>query len=74
MAWIEDWLQVSPDGGDGSLELLLMLIAAAGVTMALVAWSSRARSVLRRMLAPTPIDALRRVSLVQRESDRSSAT
>jgi len=67
MTWIEDWLQVSPDGGNGTLELLLILIVAAGVATALVAWSPRARSVLRRM------SSVRSVSRVEREPNRYSA-
>ena len=55
MAWIENWLQVSPDGGDGSLEMLLLLIAAA----LLLGISRRARMLLqtlilsRRLKTPT---------------------
>lgn len=52
MNWIENWLQVSPDGGDGSLEMLVLLVAATGAAALLMAFSRRARSLIRRVIAP----------------------
>lgn len=57
MNWIENWLQVSPDGGDGSLELLVLLVVAAGAAALLVAFSRRARSLIRRLIAPAVTEA-----------------
>jgi hypothetical protein len=39
MTFIESWLGVSPDGGDGSLEALYLAVAAA----AAVVWLARRR-------------------------------
>jgi hypothetical protein len=47
MDWIERWLGVSPDGGDGSLELLLVLLVVTIVPM----FSRRVRSSLKRRVA-----------------------
>lgn len=51
MDWIERWFGVSPDGGDGSLELLLTLTALAIVAIAILAASPRARSWCLRLFA-----------------------
>jgi hypothetical protein len=50
VTWIENWLQVSPDGGDGSLEMLLLLIAMAGATALLLGISRRARMLLQSLI------------------------
>jgi hypothetical protein len=57
MNWIENWLQVSPDGGDGTLEVLLILVAAAGVVALLLVISRRARMLFQRLIAPRAIKA-----------------
>ena len=57
MNWIENWQQVSPDGGDGSLELLVLLVVATGTAALLVAFSRRARSLIRRVIAPAVTEA-----------------
>ncbi len=44
MDWIERWFGVSPDGGDGSLELLLTLVAIVVMAVAILAVNARARS------------------------------
>ena len=50
MDWIERWFGVNPDGGDGSLEFLLMLVAVT-LAFALVLGSSRrARSSFLRLI------------------------
>ena len=53
MDFIEQWLGVSPDGGDGSLELLY--IAAIIVIALAVAFRTR----LRKLARGTPPDAVR---------------
>jgi hypothetical protein len=54
MNWIEIWLQVSPDGGDGTFEMLLMLAAAGGGGALLLVINRRARMLLRSLIAPRP--------------------
>jgi hypothetical protein len=54
MTWIENWLQVSPDGGDGSLEMLLLLIATAGAAALLLGISRRARMLLQTLIPWRP--------------------
>jgi hypothetical protein len=54
MTWIENWLQVSPNSGDGSFELLLMLMATAGAAALLLVISRRARMLLQSLIAPRP--------------------
>ena len=42
--WIESQLRISPDGGSGVLELLLVIIPiVAGVVVMLVSWTRRER-------------------------------
>ena len=48
---------MSPDGGDGSLELLVLLVVATGTAALLVAFSRRARSLIRRVIAPAVTEA-----------------
>jgi hypothetical protein len=55
MDWIERWLQVNPDGGDGSLELMLILLAVTGLVTVMLVFSRRSRSwflQLRSAIAP----------------------
>jgi len=40
MNWIEQWFGFAPDNGDGSLELLIMLVVAAVIVVAAV-WRVR---------------------------------
>jgi len=54
VTWIENWLQVSPDGGDGGLEMLLLLIAMAGATALLLGISRRARMLLQSLIPSRP--------------------
>jgi hypothetical protein len=57
--WIEQWLGASPDGGDGSLELLLILLAVTAAVAFLVRGSHRTRSSLLKlikMIAPRPLN------------------
>jgi hypothetical protein len=51
MDWIERWFGMSPDGGDGSLELLLTLIALTIVAIGVLAANARARTWCMRLLA-----------------------
>jgi len=48
MDWIERWFGVAPDHGDGTLELLLLLAAAAVLATAALTYHSRSRSALSR--------------------------
>lgn len=50
MDWIEQWFGISPDGGDGSLERILLgaLVVVAGATMSTAV--PRVRESLRRVL------------------------
>jgi hypothetical protein len=51
MDWIERWLHVSPDGGDGSLELMLILLAVTGLVTVMLVFSRRSRSWFRPLRA-----------------------
>ena len=54
MDWIERWFNVSPDNGDGSLELLIFLaLVAVAVTLAL-ATRPQLRARVRRWLGARP--------------------
>jgi hypothetical protein len=46
MDFIEKWLGISPDGGDGSLEALYLL--AVVVVLAAIAFRARIRGLIRR--------------------------
>lgn len=46
MDFIEKWLGISPDGGDGSLEALYLL--AVVVVLAAIAFRTRIRRLIRR--------------------------
>lgn len=48
MDWIEQWFGFAPDNGDGTLELLIMLVAAAVIAVAVVWRLPRARRALLR--------------------------
>jgi len=50
MDWIERWFGVSPDGGDGSLEFLLMLVAVAVAFVLVLGSSRRVRSSFLRLI------------------------
>ena len=49
MDWIERWWGVSPDGGDGSLEMVFVSIAAAVVVASVPLFSRRVRSLCLRL-------------------------
>lgn len=51
MDWIERWFGVDPDGGDGRLELLLMLLAVAVIFAVVLMFNHRARAALQRWVA-----------------------
>jgi hypothetical protein len=51
MNWIEAWLGVSPDGGDGSLELLLVLLAVTSMVAMVLVFRRRAQSLFLRLIA-----------------------
>lgn len=61
MDWIERWFGVSPDGGDGTLELLLMLLAAVAVVAAILGFSRRARGSFLRLVKWIVPGALRKL-------------
>ena len=51
MDWIEQWFDFDPDGGDGSVELLIM-VAAAVVVVAAIAWyRPKSRAAIARFLS-----------------------
>jgi hypothetical protein len=47
MDFIERWFELSPDGGDGSTELLYIVVAVA-VVVAIVSWRTLKRLEWRR--------------------------
>ena len=51
MDWIETWLGFSPDGGDGSLETLLVALLATAACAAFLGFTRRGRVVLRRAVS-----------------------
>jgi len=51
MDWIERWFGLSPDNGDGSLELLLVLICVFAVSFIAVALNPRWRRLAGGYLA-----------------------
>ena len=48
MNWIENWLHVSPDHGDGSLEILFILAIVAAAVMVFAAMHHRTRTMVLR--------------------------
>ncbi|HVO16072.1 MAG TPA: hypothetical protein VMV26_12695 [Alphaproteobacteria bacterium] len=50
MDWIERWLGVGPDGGDGSVEWLIVLLVITAAVVGTLAVSMRARSWFRRLV------------------------
>lgn len=59
MVWVEHWLGVSPDGGDGSLEWLLIFLAVMVVVAAVLVFSRRARTSFLRLVGTIALGALR---------------
>ena len=51
MDWIEQWFGFAPDNGDGSLELLIMLVGAAVIVVAVVWRVPPARAWVLRYFA-----------------------
>ena len=49
MDWIEQWFGFSPDNGDGTFELFLMLLAVAVVAGFIIALNQRARQAFLRL-------------------------
>jgi len=60
MDWIERWFGVSPDGSDGTLEFLLILLAITAVVALVVAFNGRARSSFLRSVKTIVPNAPRR--------------
>jgi hypothetical protein len=56
MDWIETLFGVSPDGGDGSTEALIVVACMIAVPMLVVALSSKLRSKLRALFSRRPLD------------------
>jgi hypothetical protein len=48
MDWIEQWFGLAPDGGDGTLEAMLVVVVAVVVLAAVTALMRRGRGVVRR--------------------------
>ena len=51
MDWIEQWFGIAPDNGDGTLELLIVLVVAAVIVSAAVWRVPRARTAASRFFA-----------------------
>lgn len=47
MDWIERWFGVAPDNGDGTLELLLLLVVVTVAVIAGLALHPRSRAAIR---------------------------
>jgi hypothetical protein len=52
MDWIESWFGISPDGGNGVSELLIVVAGVAIVIAVVPALRQRAVRLLRRIVAP----------------------
>jgi len=51
MDWIEKWLGFAPDNGDGTFELMIMVLVATVVVVAVVWKVPRARAAALRFFA-----------------------
>jgi len=51
MDWIEQWFGFAPDNGDGTLELMIMLVAAVVIVVAVVWRVPVARAAALRFFA-----------------------
>jgi hypothetical protein len=51
MDWIEQWFGFAPDNGDGTLELMIMLVAVAVVTVAVIWRMPAPRAIALRFFA-----------------------
>ena len=51
MDWIEQWSGFAPDGGDGTLELVIMLVAAAVIVVAVIWRVPAARAAALRFFS-----------------------
>ena len=51
MDWIESWFGVSPDGGDGTFELLLVVLAATAILVVALSVNRWLRSLAQRLVA-----------------------
>lgn len=51
MDWIEQWFGFAPDNGDGTLELMIMLVAGAVIVVAVVWRVPVARAAASRFFA-----------------------
>jgi len=62
MDWIEQWLGISPDNGDGSLELLLVLVCVSVISLVGIGVNPRLRRLVGRYLtSPAKGAAARRI-------------
>ncbi len=50
MDWIEQWFGLAPDGGDGTLEAMLVVVVAVVVLAAVTVLTRRGRGVIRTVL------------------------
>jgi hypothetical protein len=50
MNWIERWLDIAPDNGDGTLEWLIVLVVTVLVLVPAALSRSRVRSAVRRFV------------------------
>ena len=60
MDWIEQWFGIAPDNGDGTLELLIVLVVAAVIVSAAVWRIPRARTTVLRFFARLHVIAIGR--------------
>ncbi len=51
MDWIEQWFGFSPDGGDGSIEALIIGLVVAVLLLVAVLMTERGRAVFRSVAA-----------------------
>ena len=50
MDWLESWVGISPDNGDGSLELMMLFVAAVGLAVVAIGAHAPTRSAIARCL------------------------
>ena len=60
MDWIESWFGVSPDGGDGTFELLIIVLAAAAIFVVALVFNRRLRASCQWLITAAIPRGLRR--------------
>jgi hypothetical protein len=61
MDWIEQWIGISPDNGDGSLEVLLVLVCVSVIPLLAISVNPRWRLVGRYLTDPAKRAAARQI-------------